>query len=491
MNSMMDLGNKRKRGIGVIGKVIISVIAILLVVYIAGVIYFQKHFLIGTKINGVSCSLKSVVGAENTIADVVQNYTITLKEREDAKEKLNGKDFSMDVTFDDSINDILDVQKELFWPFFIFSTDSQSVGVTISYDEEKLTKSIEGLDCMDKSKTREPVDAGLMYNNQSKQYEIVPEDIGNTVIGEKLNEAARQCVMGLTDTLVLEEWDCYENPKYVASDNEVAEALETVNRYVATEVTYDYTTDKVEVTSDMIAEWIQISEDFEISFDKEKMQTFVGDMAAKHDTIFTKRKFKTSYGYSIEMSKGDYGWWTNRVEERKDLVKFIKAGKKGEKEPVYYQRASKRGKDDLGDTYVEVNLTKQHVLLYKDGKLIKESDCVSGKTKSPTPAGIFSVTFKDHSYDDHQVALVGEDYSSDVDYFIPFYGNVGFHDASWRRSFGGTQYKQKGSHGCVNLPYDMAEEIYNTVEKGMPVIVYEDPGVPSATTEAATTEENR
>ena len=73
MNSMMDLGNKRRRGIGVIGKVIVSVIAILLVVYIAGIIYFQKHFLGGTQINGVSCSFKSVVGAENTIADVVQD----------------------------------------------------------------------------------------------------------------------------------------------------------------------------------------------------------------------------------------------------------------------------------------------------------------------------------------------------------------------------------------------------------------------------------
>ena len=488
---MMDLGNKRKRGIGVIGKVIICVIAILLAAYAAGVIYFQTHFLGGTEINGVGCSFKSVVGAENSIADVVQNYTITLKGREGAKEQLNGKDFSMDVTFDDSMNDILETQNVMLWPISFFSVDRQSVGVTINYDEEKLKKSIEGLECMDKSKTREPVDASLSYNSETKQYEIVAEDVGNTVIAEKLHEAARQCVEGLEATLVLEEQDCYENPKYTAGDKEVEEALTTINQYVATEVTYDYTTDKVEVTSDMIAEWLQVSKDFEISFDKEKMQEFVSDMAAKHDTIFTKRKFQTSYGYTIEMAKGDYGWWTNRVEERKDLVKFIKAGKAGEKEPVYYQKAAKRGKDDLGDTYVEVNLTRQHVLLYKDGKLIKESDCVSGKTKSPTPAGIYSVTYKDHSYDDHQVALVGEDYSSDVAYFIPFNGNVGFHDASWRRSFGGSQYKQRGSHGCVNLPYAMAEEIYNTVEKGMPVIVYEDPGVPSATTEAATTEEKR
>ena len=137
---------------------------------------------------------------------------------------------------------------------------------------------------------------------------------------------------------------------------------------------------------------------------------------------------------------------------------------------------------------MEVNLTRQHVHLYKNGKLVDEADCVSGKTKSPTPAGIFSITYKDHTYEGHQVELTGEDYSSEVNFFIPFYGNVGLHDAGWRRSFGGTQYKTRGSHGCVNLPYHMAESIYNTVDKGMPVIVYEEPGVPSATTEAATTE---
>lgn len=108
---------------------------------------------------------------------------------------------------------------------------------------------------------------------------------------------------------------------------------------------------------------------------------------------------------------------------------------------------------------------------------------MTGKLKNPTPSGIYSVTYKDHTYENHQVQLVGENYTSKVDYFIPFNGNIGFHDASWRRVFGGTFYKYKGSHGCVNLPYHMAVSIYDNMEKGYPVIVYEDPNVPSATTE--------
>ena len=133
-----------------------------------------------------------------------------------------------------------------------------------------------------------------------------------------------------------------------------------------------------------------------------------------------------------------------------------------------------RGSDDLGDTYVEVNLTRQHVILYKNGKRYREADCVTGGPSSATPTGIYSVTYKDYTYEGHQVQLVGENYASDVNFFIPFSGNVGLHDASWRKSFGGSIYKTNGSHGCVNLPYDMAKAIFDTVEKGMPVIVYQE-----------------
>lgn len=55
---------------------------------------------------------------------------------------------------------------------------------------------------------------------------------------------------------------------------------------------------------------------------------------------------------------------------------------------------------------------------------------------------------------------------------MPFNGNVGMHDASWRSSFGADIYLRNGSHGCVNLPSKKAEVIYGYVEQGEPVIVY-------------------
>ena len=55
---------------------------------------------------------------------------------------------------------------------------------------------------------------------------------------------------------------------------------------------------------------------------------------------------------------------------------------------------------------------------------------------------------------------------------MPFNGGIGLHDASWRNSFGGDIYINNGSHGCINLPLEAAEKLYNIINSEMPIIVY-------------------
>ena len=99
-----------------------------------------------------------------------------------------------------------------------------------------------------------------------------------------------------------------------------------------------------------------------------------------------------------------------------------------------------------------------------------DSDFVSGNISrgNGSPDGVFKVVYKKSP-----AVLKGEDYESDVEYFIPFAYNVGFHDASWRHGrFGGTIYKTSGSHGCVNMPEDKAAKLYELVAVDTPVIAY-------------------
>ena len=55
---------------------------------------------------------------------------------------------------------------------------------------------------------------------------------------------------------------------------------------------------------------------------------------------------------------------------------------------------------------------------------------------------------------------------------MPFNGGIGLHDATWRGSFGGEIYRNSGSHGCINMPYEKAKELYEKVDAGTVVHVY-------------------
>ena len=159
----------------------------------------------------------------------------------------------------------------------------------------------------------------------------------------------------------------------------------------------------------------------------------------------------------------------NRADETQELIEQIKNGQSGERSPVYYAQAAQYGDDDIGDSYVEIDLTSQHLWVYVDGELVEDTDFVSGNVSrgNGTPVGIYPITYKERN-----ATLKGENYASKVSYWMPFNGNVGMHDASWRSTFGNDIYLTGGSHGCVNLPVKKAEVIYDYVEKGEPVIVY-------------------
>ena len=78
--------------------------------------------------------------------------------------------------------------------------------------------------------------------------------------------------------------------------------------------------------------------------------------------------------------------------------------------------------------------TNQHLYLFWEGEIVLESDFVSGdmtKSGRMTPPGVFGLTYKTRN-----AVLRGEDYETPVNYWMPFNGNIGMHDATWRSSFG-------------------------------------------------------
>ena len=107
---------------------------------------------------------------------------------------------------------------------------------------------------------------------------------------------------------------------------------------------------------------------------------------------------------------------------------------------------------------------------YKNGKLSLSTDIVSGrKGVWDTLTGKFRISDKVAG-----TYLVGADYRCWVDYWMLFdyASQSGLHDATWLSEFGGDVYETKGSHGCVNMPYNKARQLFNSVSIGTLVLIY-------------------
>lgn len=267
----------------------------------------------------------------------------------------------------------------------------------------------------------------------------------------------------------LEEAGCYTSPEVVSTDENLVKQRDQGNAFLNVTVTIDFADRQEIVDKEVMKDWLVVNEEGNIDLSHEKAKAYVQELKYEYDTFGTSRPFTTADGQNITVSGGDYGWVIAPNDTTTKILDAIKSGQSQTITPEYTYTAYRREKDEIGDTYVEISLSKQHMWFFKDGQLLVSTDVVTGNHNKgwDTHTGVYAIMYKERD-----ATLVGEGYNSHVNYWMPFYANTGIHDATWRNSFGGSIYMNDGSHGCVNTPYENAEKIYNNIEKGVPVVVY-------------------
>lgn len=446
-----------------------------LVFYVYKAQAYDNAYLPHTVVNGMDVTGKTPDEVKELISGDVKDYSLALQLRGGGQEYLEGRSIGLHTVFDGSLEEIIHQQNPYAWPRYLLKGPSYEIQAMIDYDRELVKENLEAMDCFLPSWVTGPRDAHLSDYIEGKGYEIIPETEGDMLDFSKTEEAVCQAVDGLLKELNLEDLGCYKAPAVTAENEALIEARDKRNRYVNTSVTYMFGAESQVLDGATIHQWLRTNENQEVWLDADSIAGYVADLGRRYDTAYKKRSFQTSYGPTVEVS-GAYGWRINQKEEISQLTALLEAGETAVREPVYAQKAASRQGNDYGSTYAEVNLTAQHLYFYKDGQKLLESDFVSGNVAKghTTPPGLFSLTYKQRD-----AVLRGEDYASPVKYWMPFNGGIGFHDASWRSSFGGTIYKTGGSHGCINMPYAAAKTLFENVYAGMPVICYNLPGTES------------
>jgi hypothetical protein len=123
-----------------------------------------------------------------------------------------------------------------------------------------------------------------------------------------------------------------------------------------------------------------------------------------------------------------------------------------------------------GDKEIVISISQQSLWAYEDGTLVASTLVSTGVGNVPetvTPTGYFSVLtkFVTETMDGN---IGGEDYNVPDVPWVMYFDNSGnaIHGAYWHNNFGAPM-----SHGCVNLPLDVAEFLFGWAPEGTPVTI--------------------
>jgi len=447
-------------------------------VYAGFAYYYRDKFMPGTWINNIECKELSAEDAEARIKEKVEDYSIKLVFREDKSQSIKGSDVNYAYVSDGSVEKLLENQNSFLWLIGYFKNFEYEFAENISFDEGKLKAQYNALDCLQAEAQIAPENAYV--NFQNGHFEIVAEIEGTTIDSNVFFSAVEDAIFKSEREIDAEKTGAYVQPEIRSNSEALDIEQNELNALGTTSIVYQLPQGEEVLNGNVIRHWYVRDEQGHYTKDdaifEERLIEFIATIAERTDTVGKERPFTMTGGREITVSGGSYGWKINQSEEIAALKQNIANNDQLTREPVYSTRELTTENNGFGSTYIEINLTDQHLYYYVDGEIAVESDFVSGRMTNAryTPPGIFTMYYKqrDRVLRGTQRADGSYEYESHVNFWMPFNRGIGLHDASWRGSFGGTTYRYSGSHGCINMPYAKAQAVYELIDKTVPIICY-------------------
>ena len=477
---IIPVPRKKHKGLKVTG-IVAAILAVTAgCAYGAVSYYYADRFFEGTYINGINCSNKTAYETEQLIASNVEDYSIEITARNQEPQAISGNQINYRYVSDGEVLDLLKQQKPYEWVKGFMETRSYTTQENVTFDKSLLQSEVKELKCAQAENQVEPENAYVAL--EGSEFTIVPETEGSKLKVKEAYKALDTAISGSQTSIDLGSTpDVYAVAAVTSDDPTLQATRDAYNNYTKASITYTFGDQTVTLDGNTLKEWLQFDDKGQLVQDDasftQHIKDFVAQLASEHDTVGTTRSFNTTSGRTVSVYGSAYGWKIDQDAEAAQLTEEIRTGTQTTREPVYSMRANSYGYNDIGSTYIEVDLSSQHMYYYQNGSIIFDSDIVSGDIRyddRATPPGIFTLYYK-KSPD----VLRGEkkpdgtyEYETQVTYWMPFNGGIGFHDATWQAYFGGDRYTYAGSHGCINMPLDAAATLYSIIDTNVPIVCF-------------------
>ena len=396
-------------------------------------------------------------------------------------EVLQSAQLGVSYNKDNSLNQLMKNQNKWAWFIGFFKNEKNTFTDLIQISDENLTNGIASMEHAKEENQIAPTDAYIQYKDGS--FSIIEETLGSKFNIEELVKNIKIALSEGKQQLDVTKANGYVKPQVYKDDQDLNNQLKAANEYCLSAITYTTPKGKeIALDGSTLITWLSKQDDGSYTKDesvfKEKLTAFVKELASQYNSIGATRTFTGKDGQSHTVSGGTYGFRVSTDSEVSALLKMINENKsENNRIPEHTGQLPSGENGGLGTTYLEINITKQHLWLVKDGAVALESDFVSGKESDPsrlTPNGTYYIYNKERNR-----VLRGTkqpngkyEYESPVSYWMPFNKGIGLHDASWRSTFGRDIYINSGSHGCINLPTGFAGSLYSQIYVNLPVVVY-------------------
>lgn len=439
-------------------------------------LYYRDNFPVNTWINGVYCTGKTVEQVNEELALQTEVPMVDIV-------GLDGESFQLDIRqaggradYTASLKDYLHRNATSIWVARLQAVSKDRLTADgYVCDREELQDIFEELELVSEAMNSAE---GVRLECTAQGYVLRDGNFDRLNVERAFNYL-EECLSQGKTYVDLRIGECYETLEDSGHDLEQRVLWSKLQSFFDRKIVYDMGAERIPLTPEIISGFLAIGDDGlpvldeqgKVLLDEESVRAWVDELAVGYNTRGTMLEFQSTRGDVVSVRYDTYGTELDADAEVEYLLTAL-TGSGSETEdhvPAYLQEGYVRGMDDIGGTYIEIDMTEQHMYYYVDGELILDTDVVTGNTgrRMGTPEGVEFVYNKQRNR-----VLRGPDYATPVKYWMPVRGNVGIHDADWRSRFGGEIYKTDGSHGCINTPTKIMAQLYEMVEIGTPVIMF-------------------
>ena len=435
----------------------------------------SSTYITGSKINSYQVGgLTPEQAMQEVSSGSTEHYTLTIREKNGAEEQIGYQDIDLGTTYQlADFQAVLDNQNANGRVFGSSVPLNTVIAGTPSYNKDKLEARMNALSCISQQTKTE--NAHISAYQEGQPFTVVPETEGNSLNTEAAKTLIRQAIDSRQTELDLNAAGVYDQITVRSTDEALKRQAEQMNAVSGISITYHIRGAQEVLPGSTIVTWLTGTDgNGKIAVNADSVAAYVNGLKEKYDTAGKYHAFTGGSGAQVGLTTV-YGWKIDAAAETAALTQAIQSCQSQTREPVWAKKGNSPTAPEWGGTFVEVDMARQHVYYFRDGKVVWDAPCVTGNVAKnyTTPDGVYSVYSKERNRVLRGKLVNGKpEYEQPVSYWMPFNGGIGLHDANWRSSFGGTIYQKNGSHGCINLPPAKAAQLYDLISVGTIVVCH-------------------